>query len=108
VYSWSTARQRKLVVIRRTRQAIDTGAGDPEHRTLSPHRQMRMVAIELGSAVRRAHRPNPFAKKSFSIVNWPILACSRSISRSAWASASCPTFGSNARAACSCSGFFQA
>jgi putative transposase len=42
------------------------------------------------------------------IVSCPILACSRSISRSVCASASWPTFGSNARAACACSCFFQA
>jgi hypothetical protein len=37
-------------------------------------RQFGMVAVELGSAVRRAHLSNLVAKKTFSIVSWPILA----------------------------------
>ena len=53
----------------------------------------------------RAHLPNLLAKKLFSIVSWPILACSFSISRADAASASSPTFGSNARAAWSSSCF---
>jgi len=44
-----------------------------------------VIAVELRSAVRRAHRPNLLPKKSFSTVSCPILACSRSISRSACA-----------------------
>jgi len=67
-----------------------------------------MGAVELGSTVRRAHPPNLLTKKSFSIVSCPILACSFSISRADAASASFPTFGSNARAAWSISGFFHA
>src|SRR3974390_602281 len=35
-----------------------------------------MMAIELGSTVRRAHVPNLLTKKSFSIVSCPILGSS--------------------------------
>ena len=67
-----------------------------------------MIAIELGSTVRRAHLPNLLAKKSFSIVSWPILASSFSSARADAASASTPTLESNARPALSNSCFFHA
>jgi hypothetical protein len=63
------AQQHQIVVVRRARQAIDAGASDPEHRTLPPHRKLRVMTVELRSAVRCAHRPNLAPKKSFSTVS---------------------------------------
>ena len=64
----------QVVVVGRSRLAIDARARQVEHRTLPANRQLAMLAIELGSTVRRAHLPNLLAKKSFSIVSWPIFA----------------------------------
>src|SRR5262249_18175821 len=98
----------EIVVIDWTRLAVNARARHAKHRALPTDRQVRMGALELGSTVRRAHLTNLLAKKSFSIVSWPILACSFSISRADAASASVPILASNARAALSRSCFFHA
>jgi hypothetical protein len=54
---------------------------------LPPHRQCWVLGVEQRFCVRVAHLPNLLAKKSFSILNSPIFACSRSISRAVRASA---------------------
>jgi hypothetical protein len=64
----------EVVVVGRSRLAIDARARQAQHGALPADRQADMRAIELGSTVRRAHLPNLLAKKSFSIVSWPILA----------------------------------
>jgi hypothetical protein len=56
-----------------------------------------MLTIEHRSPVRDAHLPDLCAKKSRSTISSPILACSRSISRS-WSAGALPP-ASNARAA---------
>ena len=73
---------------------------DRDHAELSIRRQCKMLGVARSFA-------EPPGEKSFSIVSWPILACSFSISRAHAASASSPTLGSNARAAWSSSCFFQ-
>ena len=72
--------QRQILVVVRRALPIDPRARQTQHGALAAHRQRRIAAIEHRSAVRRAHRPDLLAKKSFSIVNRPILACSFSIS----------------------------
>jgi hypothetical protein len=82
--------------------AIDARAGHQQQRALPPDQETEeMKNASTALMIERSY-------KSRSIVNCPIFACRRSISRSRAASASRPTLESNARAACFCSCFFQA
>jgi hypothetical protein len=90
--------QGKIVVVGRRRWPIDTGTGNAEQPALPADRQHPALAIDELAAVRGAHLPDLLAKKSRSTMSWPILACSRSISRSRSAAAS-PLPASKARAA---------
>jgi hypothetical protein len=98
--------QRQIVIISRRWRPVHVRTRNPEQLTLPADRQRWMRAVEPCSAVRNAHLPDLFAKKSRSTINCPILACSFSISRSRLASASWPAPSpSKARAACSSSCF---
>src|ERR1700760_1131898 len=59
--------------------------------TLSHDRQLGVLRVNHLSPPLDAHRPEAFAKKSCSTTNWPIFACSRSISASDDFAASCAT-----------------
>jgi len=91
--------QRGVVVVGRLARPVQARARHAEKRALPPYRQRLVGAVEHRSAVRRARLPDLLAKKSRSTVSWPILACSRAMSRSCAVSSFGPTPGSKARPA---------
>ncbi len=58
------AHEFQVVVVGRRSLATNAGARNSKHLALPANRQIGMLAIKLGSTVRRAHLPNHLAKKS--------------------------------------------
>jgi hypothetical protein len=57
------AHQQEIVVVRRPRRTVDTGARNPQKRALSAHRWSVGSAVDERPTVRDAHLPDLLAKK---------------------------------------------
>jgi hypothetical protein len=68
------AHQAEIVVIGRTALAVDARARQSQQTALPADRQIGMLTVEQGSAVRNAHLPDLRAKKSRSTTSSPIRA----------------------------------
>src|SRR5262249_44048943 len=91
--------QHEIVVIGGRGRSVQARSCNAQQLALPAQRTHGGVAaVDEPTAVRGAHLPDLLAKKSRSTMSWPILACSRSISRSCSAAPSPLPFW-NARAA---------
>src|ERR1700754_4501094 len=73
-------------------RVVQAGAADRQQFALSNHWQ-RMFASNQFAPPGHAHRPEAFAKKSRSMINWPILACSLETSAALTVGSSAEPFG---------------
>src|SRR5689334_16401147 len=64
------------------RLVVEPRPADPNQLALASNRQRRMAAVDHLPPSIDAQRPKAFAKKSRSTTNWPIFACSFSMSSS--------------------------
>jgi Patatin-like phospholipase len=90
--------QHEIVVIGGRGRSVQARSCNAGQLALPADRHRAVLAVDEPTAVRGAHLPDLLAKKSRSTMSCPILACSRSISRSCSAAPS-PLPFSNARAA---------